>query len=84
MASQLFGYVGEVSEEELEELKQQDPNTLVSGGTIFRSFWSRKLYDSILRGTDGGKQVEVDATGRPVAGVDRKHTVPGANIHFNH
>ena len=23
----LFGYVGEVSEEELEELKQQDPNT---------------------------------------------------------
>ena len=24
-----------------------------------------KLYDSILRGTDGGKQVEVDATGRP-------------------
>lgn len=34
MASQLFGYVGEVSEEELEELKQQDPNTLISGGTI--------------------------------------------------
>ena len=34
MASQLFGYVGEVSEEELEELKQKDPNTLVSGGTI--------------------------------------------------
>jgi len=34
MASQLFGYVGEVSEEELEELKQQDPNTLVSGGKV--------------------------------------------------
>ena len=30
----------------------------------------------------GGKQVEVDATGRPVAEVDRKHTVPGANIHL--
>ena len=82
MASQLFGYVGEVSEEELEELKQQDPNTLVSGGTILGRSGLEKLYDSILRGTDGGKQVEVDATGRPVAEVDRKHTVPGSNIHL--
>ena len=82
MASQLFGYVGEVSEEELEELKQQDPNTLISGGTILGRSGIEKLYDSILRGTDGGKQVEVDATGRPVAEVDRKHTVPGANIHL--
>ena len=69
MASQLFGYVGEVSEEELEELKQQDPNTLISGGTILGRSGLEKLYDSILRGTDGGKQVEVDATGRPVAEV---------------
>ena len=82
MASQLFGYVGEVSEEELEELKQQDPNTLISGGTILGRSGLEKLYDSILRGTDGGKQVEVDATGRPVAEVDRKHTVPGSNIHL--
>ena len=43
MASQLFGYVGEVSEEELEELKQKDPNTLVSGGTILGRFRSRKI-----------------------------------------
>jgi len=66
MASQLFGYVGEVSEEELEELKQKDPNTLVSGGTILGRSGLEKLYDSILRGTDGGKQVEVDATYKPV------------------
>ena len=47
MAAQLFGYVGEVSEEELEELKQKDPNTLVSGGTILGRSGLEKLYDSI-------------------------------------
>ena len=36
----------------------------------------------MLRGVDGGKQLEVDASGRPVAEVDRKHTVPGSNIHL--
>ena len=36
----------------------------------------------MLRGTDGGKQLEVDATGRPVAEVDRKNTIPGSNIHL--
>ena len=82
MAAQLFGYVGEVSEEELDELKAKDPNSSVTSGTILGRSGLEKLYDNILRGTDGGKQLEVDATGRPVAEVDRKHTVPGSNIHL--
>ena len=82
MASQLFGYVGEVSEDELAEIKEQDPNTTVGAGSILGRAGLEKLYDSVLRGVDGGKQLEVDASGRPVAEVDRKHTVPGSNIHL--
>lgn len=40
------------------------------------------MYDDVLRGIDGGKQVEVDATGRPVAEVGRKDTIPGRDIHL--
>lgn len=82
MASQLFGYVGEASEEEIQDAKAKDPHTPIGPGTILGRSGLESHYDNVLRGTDGGKQVEVDATGRPVAEVDRKHTVPGADIHL--
>lgn len=82
MASQLFGYVGEVSEEELAEIKQENPNTLVGAGTILGRSGLESMYDDVLRGVDGGKQLEVDATGRPVEGVERKNTIPGSDIHL--
>lgn len=82
MASQLFGYVGEVSEEELAEIKQENPNTLVGDGTILGRSGLESMYDDVLRGVDGGKQLEVDATGRPVEEVERKNTIPGSDIHL--
>lgn len=82
MASQLFGYVGEVSEEELAEIKQENPNTLVGAGTILGRSGLESMYDDVLRGVDGGKQLEVDATGRPVEEVERKNTIPGSDIHL--
>ncbi len=77
LAAQLLGYVGEISQEELEKNPQAG---LVAGSIIGRA-GLENIYDDVLRGIDGGRQVEVDATGRPVAEVDRKHTVPGRNIH---
>lgn len=82
LASQLFGYVGEVSEDELNELKAENPETPVGPGTILGRSGLEKMYDDVLRGIDGGKQVEVDATGRPVAEVGRKDTIPGRDIHL--
>ncbi len=82
MASQLFGYVGEVSEEELQEIKAKNPNSSIGVGTIIGRSGLESMYDDILRGVDGGKQLEVDATGRPVAEVDRKNTIPGEDIHL--
>lgn len=81
MASQLFGYVGEVSEDELNAMKAQG-DTNVGPGTILGRAGLERLYDNVLRGTDGGRQVEVDAAGRPVAEVGRKDTVPGRDIHL--
>lgn len=82
MASQVLGYVGEVSEEELEAFKAEDPNAPVGPGTILGRSGLEKMYDEVLRGIDGGKQVEVDASGRPITEVGRKHTIPGRNIHL--
>ncbi|MBS4914100.1 MAG: penicillin-binding protein 2 [Veillonella sp.] len=82
MASQLLGYVGEVSEDELNDIKANNPQTLVGPGTILGRSGLEKMYDDVLRGTDGGKQVEVDASGRPVAEVGRKDTIPGRDIHL--
>lgn len=82
MASQLLGYVGEVSEDELNDIKASNPQTLVGPGTILGRSGLEKMYDDVLRGTDGGKQVEVDASGRPVAEVGRKDTIPGRDIHL--
>lgn len=82
MASQLFGYVGEVGEEELADIREKDPNTRVGPGTILGRAGLERMYDNVLRGIDGGKQVEVDAAGRPVAEVGRQNTVPGRDIHL--
>lgn len=82
MASQLFGYVGEVGEEELADIREKDPNTRVVPGTILGRAGLERMYDNVLRGIDGGKQVEVDAAGRPVAEVGRQNTVPGRDIHL--
>ncbi len=81
MASQLFGYVGEVSEDELNAMKEQG-DTNVGPGTILGRAGLERLYDNVLRGVDGGRQVEVDAAGRPVAEVGRKDTIPGRDIHL--
>lgn len=83
MASQLFGYVGEISEDELaEQEKKGSEDNKIAPGTILGRAGLEKIYDDVLRGTDGGRQVEVDASGRPVAEVGRKDTIPGHDIHL--
>ena len=39
-------------------------------------------YDDLLRGQDGGRQVEVDAAGSPVTEMERKEPVAGHNMHL--
>lgn len=82
MAAQLMGYVGEISEDELSAARKEDPNTELMLGSITGRAGIENIYDTFLRGTDGGRRVEVDAAGRPVAELGRKTTIPGDNVHL--
>ncbi|MDF2635960.1 MAG: penicillin-binding protein 2, partial [Pelosinus sp.] len=76
LAAHLFGYVGEINDVELTKAKANE----YKSGDIIGKFGLEKIYDRELRGIDGGNQVEVDVTGRPVNVLGRKETVPGKNL----
>lgn len=76
LGAHLFGYVSEINDEQLEKSKADG----YKSGDIVGKFGLEKVYDRELRGTDGGDQVEVDVTGRPVNVLGKKDTVPGKNL----
>ena len=76
LAAHVFGYVSEINDEELERLKKDR----YKSGDILGKFGLEKVYDRELRGIDGGGQVEVDVTGRPVNVLGKKETIPGKNL----
>lgn len=78
--SHIFGYLSEITEDELEGLREYGyrPRDLIGRDGI------EKYYDAVLRGTDGGTQVEVDSRGRqtrvlgvrePESGMDLQLTI---------
>jgi penicillin-binding protein 2 len=75
-AAHTFGYVSEISDEELEKRKGEGYRT----GDIVGKFGLEKVYDQELRGVNGGEQVEVDVTGKPVQILGRKVPVPGNDL----
>lgn len=79
LAAQVFGYVGQVSEDDLKRLEGQDG---ISNMTQIGKAGLEAYYDELLRGKDGGRQVEVDAAGRPVKEIDRKNPSAGHNMHL--
>ncbi len=79
MAAQVFGYVGQIDEEDMKRLEGQDG---ISSITQIGRAGLEAYYDDLLRGKDGGRQVEVDAAGTPVKEMERKNPVPGHNFHL--
>ena len=77
-AAHALGYVGEISEKELETLKSKG----YKAGNIIGKMGLEKYYDSVLRGQDGGNRVEVDVAGRIVHEMGRKEPLPGHNIYL--
>ena len=76
IAAHLFGYVGEISREQLDS--GEFPGTR-KGDTVGK-YALEKAYDSYLRGKDGGRQVEVDARGRELDVLGATEPIPGANV----
>jgi len=64
LAAHLLGYVGEVTEEDLEDPRYEslEPGDRVGKQGI------EYTYDSLLRGVNGATRVKVDATGTPTGG----------------
>jgi penicillin-binding protein 2 len=76
LAAHIFGYVSEINDVELEKRKADGYKT----GDIVGKFGLEKVYDKELRGVDGGGQVEVDVSGRPVQVLGKKEPMPGNNM----
>ena len=75
-ASHVIGYVGEVSEEDLNQTRYAayEPGDVVGKGGV------EEMYDQLLRGEDGSRDVIVDSRGREVGYLGTQHAVPGKDL----
>jgi penicillin-binding protein 2 len=81
LASHLIGYVGAITQDEYERLKDEgySPNDVIGKDGL------ELAYDRDLRGTPGGQRVVVDAAGAVVSNVKlaAKPAVPGDTLVTN-
>jgi penicillin-binding protein 2 len=75
-AANLIGYVGEVSDDMLNDPRYAyyEPGDVVGKSGV------EQTYDSLLRGQDGSQDIIVDSHGREVGILGREPAVPGQGI----
>ncbi|WP_082661703.1 penicillin-binding protein 2 [Terracidiphilus gabretensis] len=76
-AAHLIGYVGEVSEEDLNNnprFAAYEPGQVVGKAGV------EATYDQILRGEDGSRDVIVDSHGREMGYLRTQHSTPGQDL----
>jgi penicillin-binding protein 2 len=76
LASHLIGYLGEVDENELKQAKE----TPYRMGALIGKYGVEYRWENDLRGTDGGRQIEVDALGREIKPLGIVEPFPGSNL----
>ncbi|MHB8057858.1 MAG: penicillin-binding protein 2 [Desulfuromonadaceae bacterium] len=76
LAAHLLGYIGEVSEKELDSEGFEDYNP---GDYIGKNGIERALENE-LHGSDGGRQLEVDSRGRVLRTVAESHPTVGSSV----
>ena len=74
LAAHLLGYVGEVSQREL------DQSARYRRGDIVGKFGIEKIWDEALRGRNGGRQIEVDASGKHLAIIEELPSQTGHSL----
>jgi penicillin-binding protein 2 len=76
LAAHLLGYIGEVSEDELgsKEYEEYNPGDYIGKNGIERN-WERELH-----GSDGGRQLEVDARGRVLRTISESYPKVGNSV----
>ena len=75
-AAHLIGYVGEVSEDDLNKPRY----AYYQPGDVVGKAGLEETYDQILRGEDGSRDVIVDSHGREVGVLGTQHAKPGHDL----
>jgi len=76
LASHILGYIGEISEDDLTRLRENG----YSVGAVVGKKGIERVYDQVLRGEDGGVQIEVDASGVQRRTLAYKKPVQGQTL----
>lgn len=76
LAAHILGYTGEMTDEELEERKDEGYRL----GDVIGQMGVESAYEKSLRGEWGGQQVEVDGIGQVVRILGEKQTQAGRNV----
>jgi penicillin-binding protein 2 len=75
-AAHLIGYVGEISEEDLNNPRY----AVYMPGDVVGKAGVEETYDALLRGQDGSRDVIVDSHGREVGYFGMQHATPGHDL----
>ena len=79
----ILGYIGEVSENQLSQEKEEARKFDIAMGDIVGKAGIEKRYDAWLRGEKGSRIIEVDSMGREVKEInERKAPVPGKELNL--
>lgn len=77
LGAHVFGYLGEISEDEMSKLKNTNDYIL---GDIIGKTGVESIYERLLRGEKGSQQLEVNASGRPIRVIKNQEPIPGSNL----
>lgn len=78
VAANVLGYVGEISEKELETRSEEG----YTGGDLIGKTGIERSYEEVLRGRPGQEALEVDARGRKIRTIDANPAIKGEDLHL--
>ena len=76
MAAHALGYVSEITEKQLDRLGDQGYKL----GDLIGQTGLEKVYDSVLKGEDGGRNIRINARGRELMVLNETAPRPGDNL----
>jgi penicillin-binding protein 2 len=76
MAAHLFGYVGEITEVQLQKADYEG----IDAGTVVGQAGIEQAYNKLLMGTEGSKTVVVNSVGREIQELGKQDPVEGRRL----
>jgi len=76
LAAHMFGYIGQIDEDEYQERKAAGYGM----SDMIGKSGLEQVYEDVLRGVDGGREVEVNAQGKEVGVAGEKTAIAGNSL----